>query len=58
LCNTFENVKIELAREIKSLPIPAAFLIETEMNVPLNESLLPVAKRSFVRYLHQNNLFA
>lgn len=57
ISNTFENVKIELTREIKSMPNPATFLIETDMKVPLNESLLPVAKRSFVRYLYQNNLF-
>lgn len=55
--NTFENVKIELVKDIKAMPNPATFLIETDMKVPLNESLLPVAKRSFVRYLYQNNLF-
>jgi hypothetical protein len=58
ITNTFENVKINLSREIKSMPNPATFLIETDMRVPLNESLLPVAKRSFVRYLYQNNLFS
>lgn len=58
ITNTFENVKINLSREIKSMPNPATFLIETDMRIPLNESLLPVAKRSFVRYLYQNNLFS
>lgn len=58
ISNTFEQVKISLSKKHKSLPNPATFLIETDIKLPWNESLLPVTKRSFVRYLYQNNLLA
>ncbi len=49
--NTPENIKIDLLRNRKELPNPAVYAIETDLTFPLNETLLPVAKRSLVRYL-------
>ena len=49
--NSPENIKHELIRNRKSLPNPAVYNIETELAYPLDETLLPIAKRCFVKYL-------
>jgi hypothetical protein len=51
IVNTYENIKAELLRHKKDLPNPAVYSIETELALPLTETLLPVAKRSLVRYI-------
>ncbi len=49
--NSPENIKGELIRNRKELPNPAVYNIETELMYPLEETLLPIAKRTFVKYL-------
>ncbi|MEP6583217.1 MAG: hypothetical protein ABJA90_03075 [Ginsengibacter sp.] len=49
--NTAENIKAELIRSRKELPNPAVYNIETSLAYPMEETLLPIAKRSFVKYL-------
>ena len=49
--NSPENIKHELIRNRKVLPNPAGYNIETELAYPLEETLLPIAKRCFVKYL-------
>ncbi len=49
--NTPENIKSELIRNRRELPNPAVYNIETELRYPIEETLLPIAKRSFVKYL-------
>lgn len=51
MVNTYENIKAELLRNKKDLPNPAVYSIETELSFPISETLLPVAKRSLVRYI-------
>lgn len=51
--NTFEEIKFRLIKEFKHLPNPATYVIESKNEYPLNETLLPVAKRSLVRYIYQ-----
>ena len=51
IVNTYENIKAELLRIKKGLPNPAVYSIETELTLPIAETLLPVAKRSLVRYI-------
>ena len=51
MVNTYENIKAELIRHKKDLPNPAVYSIETELTFPIAETLLPVAKRSLVRYI-------
>lgn len=51
MVNTYENIKAELLRHKKDLPNPAVYSIETELSFPIPETLLPVAKRSLVRYI-------
>jgi hypothetical protein len=51
IVNTYENIKTELLRMKKDLPNPAVYCIETGLAFPIDETLLPVAKRSLVRYI-------
>jgi hypothetical protein len=51
LVNTYENIKAELIRIKNDFPNPAVYSIETELKFPVEETLLPVAKRSLVRYI-------
>lgn len=49
--NTFEWIKTDLIRENKRLINPAAFAFESNNEIPLEETFLPVAKRSLVKYV-------
>jgi hypothetical protein len=51
IVNSYENIKAELLRNKRELPNPAVYSIETELTFPISETLLPVAKRSLVRYI-------
>jgi hypothetical protein len=53
--NSPENIKSELIRNRKHLPNPAVYNIETPLAYPLEETLLPIAKRSFVKFISNNN---
>lgn len=48
---TFENIKGELIRYHRKMPNPATYVVESELQVPLQETLLPLAKRSLVRFV-------
>lgn len=49
-----EHIKTLLIRQRKKLPNPAVYRIDTELVFPLNETLLPVAKRCLVKYIAKN----
>jgi hypothetical protein len=49
--STYEHIKSELIRYRKDLPNPAVYSIETELDFPVEETLLPVAKRRLVKYI-------
>jgi hypothetical protein len=51
LTNSYENIKLDLIRQRKNLPNPATFVITSDFQFPLQETLLPIAKRSFVRFV-------
>lgn len=53
LVNTFENIKLELVRQKKEKVNPAVYALECTVSLPYPETLLPVAKRSLVRYLYR-----
>lgn len=48
---TFENIKFELIRNYPEMPNPATFAVESEFFFPLNETLLPVAKKLLLKKL-------
>ena len=54
MVNTYENIKSELIRGKKDMPNPAVYSIETNLTCPVEETLLPIAKRSLVRYISGN----
>jgi len=49
--NTYENIKMELIRRYRDLPNPAAYLILSRLKFPFAETLMPVAKRLFVKHI-------
>jgi hypothetical protein len=51
ISTTYEHIKSELIRHWTHLPNPAVYSIETELSFPVDETLLPVAKRSLVKFL-------
>lgn len=51
LSQTHENLKVQLVRERQELPNPATFVIVAKVPLPLESSLLPIAKRSLVKYV-------
>ena len=51
LGNTYERIKLDLIRKFRDLPNPAAYLILSKMKFPFSETLMPVAKRLFVKHI-------
>jgi hypothetical protein len=51
MVNTYENIKYELIKNRNHLPNPAVYSIETSLNFPVEETLLPIAKRSLVKFI-------
>ena len=51
ITNTFEAIKSDLLRYNKNLPNPATYVIETDMNIPFDETFLPLAKRTLVKLI-------
>jgi hypothetical protein len=49
--DTLEGIKLDLARRFTELPHPAAFMVRTDLAFPLEQTLLPVAKRRLLREL-------
>jgi hypothetical protein len=43
-----------LIRAKRDFPNPAVYSIETELSFPIDETLLPIAKRTLVRYISGN----
>jgi hypothetical protein len=48
---TYESIKINLLQKFKTFSNPATFLVYSKLNMPFEETLFPVARRSFIRYL-------
>ncbi len=49
--NTYENIKYDLIKSNTGLPNPAVYSIETDLSFPVEETLLPIAKRSLVKFI-------
>ena len=49
--NTYESIKSELIKNRVELPNPAVYSIEANLDFPVDETLLPIAKRSLVKYI-------
>lgn len=49
--NTYERIKLDLIKKYKDLPNPAAYLVLSKVKVPFSETLMPIAKRFFVKHI-------
>lgn len=49
----YEHIKRDLIRRYQDMPNPAAFLLLSRMKFPFTETLMPVAKRLFVKHISQ-----
>lgn len=49
--NTYVTIKSELIRQRRELPNPAVYSVETGLKFPIQETILPIAKRSLVRFI-------
>ena len=51
LTKTPEAVKLDLIGRNKYMPNPAVYYVQSDITFPLEQTLLPVAKRSLVKYI-------
>jgi hypothetical protein len=51
LTNGYEQIKLDLVRSKAELPNPATYAMESTLAVPLEETLLPIAKRRLLRMI-------
>jgi len=51
ISSTYEHLKSELIRKKTDLPNPAVYAIEASLSFPVEETLLPVAKRYLVKFI-------
>lgn len=49
--HTYERLKTDLVSRFKDMPNPATYLILSKMKFPFSETLMPVAKRLFVKHI-------
>ena len=47
----YERIKLDLIKRYKDMPNPAAFLLISRIRFPFSETLMPVAKRLFVKHI-------
>jgi hypothetical protein len=53
IVNTYESLKAQLIKNRSDLPNPAVYSIETGLSFPVEETLLPIAKRTLVKFISQ-----
>ena len=53
LATTYENIKLDLIRNNKDLPNPATYVVESTALAPIDETVLPIAKRRLLAMVFQ-----
>jgi hypothetical protein len=51
ITNTPEAIKLYLIKQRRHLPNPAVYYVQSDITFPLEQTLLPVAKKSLVKYI-------
>jgi hypothetical protein len=51
ITTTPESIKLDLINKRPHMPNPAVYYVASDINFPLEQTLLPVAKRSLVKYI-------
>ncbi len=54
IANSYYNIKAQLIQNRSDFPNPAVYVVETDLSLPMEETLLPIAKRSLVRFITIN----
>lgn len=54
VANTYERIKLDLVKRFRDLPNPATYLILSRTKFPFTETLMPVAKRLFVKHISKD----
>jgi hypothetical protein len=49
LSNSYEGIKSDLLQQRKGLPNPATYVVESSLQLPLEETFLPLAKRTLMK---------
>jgi hypothetical protein len=49
--NSYQSIKAQLIKNRSDLPNPAVYSVETALTFPMEETLLPIAKRSLVKFI-------
>lgn len=52
---SYETLKVHIARKYKKMGNPSTYLVACNVNCPLNETILPIAKRLLVRHVSLSN---
>lgn len=52
--NSYENIKLQLIKKYKSLPNPAAYLVNSKLKFPYVQTLMPIAKRLLVKEISKS----
>lgn len=53
LSNNYEFIKSDLVSQRRNLPNPATYSIEADLTLPLEETFLPLAKRTLMKFVSQ-----
>jgi len=56
ISNTLINIKSDLIKTYKKLPNPATYVVESDINIPVRETFLPIAKKMLVAQLMHNEI--
>ncbi|MBC7553038.1 MAG: hypothetical protein H7257_03565 [Taibaiella sp.] len=51
LANTYQQIKLDIIRSYRTLPNPAVYKVEFPHALPLEETLLPIAKRVLMKFI-------
>ncbi|MFT4834583.1 MAG: hypothetical protein ACJAVY_001237 [Marinoscillum sp.] len=51
---SYERIKLDLVKEYPDLPSPATFLLATKQKFPMQETILPVAKRMLIKRVNNS----
>lgn len=55
ITNTYEQIKSDIIRTIKTLPNPAVYCIASPIYIPIQETMLPIAKRMLMKHISAND---
>lgn len=56
LSNSSESIKRDLINENKALPNPATYSIEADISIPINETMLPIAKQLIGQHIAEGRI--